>query len=115
MGVVVVIGKELFRCADIGKMNPHAGKARLKAIGDKRIGDVFAVPSQEEVHAVDPGCGQMKRVAGGHGRDDTAANQVGGKRLNLLGNVQKLQPGEEFKAFGCFGRFAFASLVEHEL
>ena len=114
-GVVVVIGNELFGCADSGKMDSRLGKARLETVGNKRIGDVLAVPGQEKVHAVDSGCGQMKRVAGGDGWDDAATNQFGGESLNPLGDVQKFQSGKELKAFGCFGRLSFTGFVEHEL
>ena len=115
MGVVVVIGKELFRCADIGKMNPHAGKARLEAVGDKRIGDVFAVPRKEKIHSVNSRSGQMRCVADGGGRQDAAANQFGGESLDLLVEVQKLKPREQFETFGCLGGFALAGFVEDEL
>ena len=96
-------------------MDSRPGKARLETVGDKRIGDVLAVPGQKKVHAVDSGCGQMKRVAGGNGWDDAAANQFGGESLNLLGDVQQFQFGDELKAFGCFGRFALAGFIEDEL
>ena len=96
-------------------MDSRPGKARLESVGDKRIGDVLAVPGQEKVHAVDSGCGQMKRVASGNGWDNVATNQFGGESLNLFGNVQKFQFGKELEAFGCFGSLAFAGFVEHEL
>lgn len=86
LGVVVVIGEELCRCADNGKMNSHSGKARVEAVSEKGIGNVFAIPSQEKIHAVNSrsGC-----VADGGGGQDAAANQFGGEDLNLLVEVEE--------------------------
>ncbi len=96
-------------------MNPHAGKTRLEAVGDKRIGDVPAVPSQEKIHSVNSRSSQMRCVANSGGRQDAAAHQFGGESLDLLVEVQKLKPCEQFETFGCLGGFALAGFVEDEL
>lgn len=115
MGVVVVIGNELLWCADNGKMNAHAGKASLEPVGDIRIGDVLAVPSQQEVHFVNSRSGQMRGVADSGRRQDTAANQFAGESLHLLVEVQKFEPRQRLEPFGCLAGFALASLVENKL
>ena len=92
LGVVVVIGIELLRRADNRKMNSHGGKARLEAVGNKRIGNVFAVPSQEESHAVNARSSEMKGVAPRQNGENIPFDQFGGKCRDLLVKVENCQP-----------------------
>ena len=115
MGIVVVIGNELFGCADDGKMNPHAGKARLKAVGEKRVGDVFAVPSQEEIHSVNSRSREMRGVASRERRKNPALDQFGGESLDLLVEFEQVQPGEQLKSFGGLGGLALGGLLQYKL
>ena len=96
-GIVGVIGEELFGRADNRKMNPDLGKASVQSIGDERVGDVFAVPRQEEVHPVDSGCGNVEGVATGHTGQDAAGNQASGEGLNWLGEVEERDVGKELQ------------------
>ena len=69
-------------------MNPHHGKARLKAVGDEGIGNVLAIPRQKKVHAVNSRRSQMRGVTDRDRREDAAAHQFGGESLDLFVEVQ---------------------------
>jgi hypothetical protein len=112
---VVVIGDKLLGCADNRKIDPHPGKARLEAVNKKGVGDVFVVPGQEKIHAMNSRCRQMRGIADRGGGQDAAANQSGGESLDLLVEVEKLNTRKQFEVFGGLGGFAFARFVEDEL
>ena len=114
-GIAGVIGKELFGRADNRKMNPSLGKASVQSVGDERVGDVFAIPRQEEVHPVDSGCGDVEGVTTGHTGQNPAGNQTSGESLDWLVEVEERNVGEELKAFRCLGGLTIRGLVEHEL
>ena len=114
-GVVVLIGKKLFGCADGGKMDAHLGKARVQPVGNEGIGDVLAVPSQKKIHPVNACCGKVRCVANGDLRQNAVNDQLGGESVHFLVQVEQRDVGQKLKAFGCFGRLAFTGFVEHEL
>ena len=107
-GIVGVIGEELFGRADNRKMNPGLGKASVQSVGDERVGDVLAIPRQEEVHPVNSGCGDMEGVATCHTGQYAGGNQTSGEGLNWLVEVWQWDVGKKLQALGCFGEIGRA-------
>ena len=115
MSVVVIFGEELFRCADDGKVDPKFGKARLQTIGNERIGNVSAVPSEQEIHAMNTGSREVKGVTTGHGGKDSPRDQFGGESCHLFGEVKDNKSSEQLQSLGRLGGFTLRRLVQHEL
>ena len=114
-GVVVLIGKKLFGCADGGKMDAHLGKARVEPVGDEGIGDVFAIPCQKKIHPVNTRGGKMRCVANGELRQNAVNDQLGGESVHFLVQVEQRHVGQKLQAFRCLGGIADTGLVEYQL
>ena len=106
---------KLFGCAELPEDEPGFRKASVEAFRQERVGDVFAIPGQEEVHAVNPGGSQVKGIASGYGREDAASDQVRGESGDLLIEIEQRQTSEKLHAFRRFGRFPFGGFIEDEL
>ena len=62
--VVVVIDYKFFGCANHRKVNLVLRKASSDSLSHVRVGNVFAVPSEEELHLVDGRRGNLDSISG---------------------------------------------------
>ena len=112
---VVVIGEKLFGRADNGKMDSGLRKARVQPVGDEWVGDVLAVPSEQKIHSMHTGGGDMEGIAASDAWKNAAGDQPFGERPNQLVEVEKRNTVEQLKALRGLRRFAIGGLVENEL
>ena len=86
--VDVVIANKFLGCADDRKFDPVPGKASADSFADVRIGDVFAVPSQEKLHPVNGGATKVEGVSCRDRRENQSFDQFACQSGNLFVNIQ---------------------------
>ena len=103
-----------------GRANDRTGKAALATgvfneDGHLGVGDVRAVPSEQEVHPVDGGNGDVRGVGGRLGRQGQRAHEGRGEVPNFVSQVEQGEILQGQQAFARGVGIAGCGFVEDEL